>query len=228
MAIDVTIAAGLGRFFAHKIRAAALWAIYDRAGHARGALDAALTEYRAARDAWVQVVEQSRSVYATDVSYGIDWFQRGHWSDRLPAIEADIATMEAQLASAATIPVAASLLSAAIRPSPRVQFRPSHTAPDRFTRGIPLPVQLSVASADAASVQCLYRRTHQAESWSEIAMSRDAGTWEASLPESVTGSSFPIQYYFRIADNSGQIALYPGFNSTLSNQPYFVIRPRRT
>jgi hypothetical protein len=43
--------------------------------------------------------------------------------------------------------------------------------------------------------------------------------YRAVIPAAYTQSPFPLQYYFEL-DSS---AVYPGFNETLSNQPYFVV-----
>ena len=51
LAIDVAVAADLGRFFAAKFRAGVLYRIFDRTGD-RAALEEALRAYRAARAAW--------------------------------------------------------------------------------------------------------------------------------------------------------------------------------
>jgi hypothetical protein len=34
-----------------------------------------------------------------------------------------------------------------------------------------------------------------------------------------------VQYYFEVRLSPERVWLYPGFDVTLSNQPYFVIRP---
>jgi hypothetical protein len=225
MAIDVNVVAGLGRFFAHKIRASALWAIYDRGGHARDALDAAIKEYRAARDAWAQIVQQTRSVYVSDVSYGIGWYQRGHWSDRLPAIEQDLAAMEALTSQVTQQTTAPQILHAATHAPARPAFDAHHEAQPKFVRGQPIQILLRSGSSSIASVQCLHRRTHQAEPWNAAPLEKVAGGWSGSISGPVVESSYPVEYYFELVDSTGRVAMHPGFNQDWSNQPYFVTRP---
>jgi hypothetical protein len=226
MAIDVNVVAGLGRFFAHKIRASAFWAIYDRGGHARDALDAAIKEYSAARDVWTQIVEQTRGVYANDVSYGIGWYQRGHWSDRLPAIEQDLAAMEALTSEATQQATPPQTLQAVLQAPQRPRLSVEHTPRPKFTRGQPIEILLqSPANADIASVQCHYRRTHQAEQWNAMPLRKIPQGWNGSISGEIVESTYPVQYYFELVDSSGRSVLYPGFDSSWSNQPYFVSRP---
>ena len=35
---------------------------------------------------------------------------------------------------------------------------------------------------------------------------------------------FALEYYFELRRDPDQAWLYPGFNATLSNQPYFLVR----
>ena len=90
-AADVAIQAALGRFFAHKLRAGVLWEIHAMSDDAAAA-SAALSSYQRARSAWVEVV-QAGQVYVADITFGSEPWLRGHWSDRLSAIDADIAQM---------------------------------------------------------------------------------------------------------------------------------------
>ena len=80
-----------GRFFAARFRAGTLYAIYERTGDS-AALDEALKRYRTARDVWAKLSESAK-VYAADITVGEQRWLRGHWSDRLAAIDADIADM---------------------------------------------------------------------------------------------------------------------------------------
>src|SRR5260370_10831741 len=92
LAVDVAIQAGLGRFFGAKFRAGVLYAIYERIGD-RTALEEALKMYASARSAWADLANRAKGVYATDVTVGENPWLRGHWLDRLPAIDADIERM---------------------------------------------------------------------------------------------------------------------------------------
>jgi hypothetical protein len=77
MAADVEIQCGLGIFFAEKFRAGVLFAIYERTNF-RPALEEALKAYRKSRDAWAAFAEGAKPVYRADVTFGPEYFQRGH------------------------------------------------------------------------------------------------------------------------------------------------------
>ena len=53
-----------------------------------------LKQYREARAAWAELANRAKGVYVTDITVGEHPQLRGHWLDRLPAIDADIAAIE--------------------------------------------------------------------------------------------------------------------------------------
>jgi hypothetical protein len=61
VAADVAIQAGIGRFFAYKLRSAVLWSLYQRTGD-RTALAEAVKAYRTARQAWASMAEVAKPV----------------------------------------------------------------------------------------------------------------------------------------------------------------------
>ncbi|SFL68152.1 hypothetical protein SAMN03159341_108198 [Paenibacillus sp. 1_12] len=93
LAIDVTAQAGLGHFFAHKLRSAVAYSWYERTGSIER-LEEALSSYRLAKAAWEQVVASTKDVYQPDQVYGHVQIMRGSWADRLKDINANIAMME--------------------------------------------------------------------------------------------------------------------------------------
>ena len=56
---DIAIQAGIGRFFAYKLRSAVLWSLYQRMGD-RAALTEAAKAYRTARQAWASMAEMAK------------------------------------------------------------------------------------------------------------------------------------------------------------------------
>jgi hypothetical protein len=116
LAIDTALQSGLGRFFARKLRAGVRYAIYERTGNST-ALEAALSDYRAARDAWAELASRAEGVYARDLTYGLQPHLRGHWSDRLAAIDQDIQAMERLPAPGSRLPAGEDGGSDAERPA---------------------------------------------------------------------------------------------------------------
>jgi hypothetical protein len=221
--IDVAIQSGLGRFFAAKFRAGVLYAIYDRTSD-RAALEEAIKSYRTARAAWAALAEKAKGVYVTDIAVGeLPWL-RGHWLDRLPAIDADIALLEKSLpsASATSDPrVKAAIAEAVGRPRrPSVAMR--HRTPDGFRRKQALTLELM--GPVLASARLHYRHVNQAERWQSAVMDRKGAAYVASIPADYTDSPYPLQYYFELKSAPARAWIYPGFPPDLAGQPYYVVR----
>jgi hypothetical protein len=234
--IDARIQAGLGRFFAAKFRAGVLYALHEQTGDRR-ALEAALTHYREARRAWAELSEQARTVYAADLSVSDKLSERGHWVDRLPAIDADIDQMAQRLTSSSTSAspsiADAQHVQTAITQLLTVQHRPPapcrHTPPAGFHAGAPLTIELTItggrtAAAGAVAVDCHYRHVNQAERFQTVRMDARGRTLNTTIPATYTDSPYPLQYYFTVKSSPSNATLFPGLGSDLVSQPYFVLR----
>jgi hypothetical protein len=225
---DVAIQCAIGRFFAAKFRSGVLWSLYERSGN-RDAAAAAVQAYRSARQAWAEAADAA-AVYVSDVSYGREPWLRGHWRDRLPAIEADIAEMSRQ-ADAGTVSASGDddRVRAAMRlilaPPRRAAAVASHNAPRRFQAGAPLELALQVSHGEDTTALLHYRHVNQAETWRATAMARRHDDHAAAITADYTQSPYALQYYFEIQTEDGPL-LYPGLAPDLTNQPYFVVRQR--
>jgi hypothetical protein len=216
---DASAAAGLGRFFAAKFRAGVLYRIHERTGD-RGALEAAIAKYRAARAAWAGMAERNRSAYPADITFGeLPWLH-GHWLDRLPAIDADIALLEKRLASATDDPKLNAVIAGAVGRPERPKANLSHTPPKRFQPKQALAIELRGPAT--GSVQLWYRHVNQAERWLSAPMERAGTVWRGAIPAAYTDSPYSLQYYFECR-GEGKAWLHPGFAPDLANQPYFVV-----
>jgi hypothetical protein len=223
-AIDVAIQAALGRFFAAKLRAGVAFAVY-RQGADRSRLSQALDAYRQARAAWLDAIEHGR-VYRADITVGGEPFLRGQWADRLPAIDADLAAMEAvwQQASRGAEPTTAAPL-AALEPAP-LAVDCAHVPPGTFEPGQPLPVELRARATDGRpfDARLYYRHVNQAEAYAVQPMLPGADTaWCAQIPGQYTASPYPLQYYF-VLRRGPSTRRYPDLAPDLANQAYFVVR----
>ena len=212
-AVDIRIQAGLGKFFAAKFRAGVMYERYTRDRY-RGTLAAAVAHYRTARQEWAKLAAAAKDVYRPDVSFGYEYQLRGHWLDRLPAIDEDIARLE-------------KLLGPEPAPAPakwdtpiRVAYACRHTPPPSSSQGAAINISLNV---EGATPVLHYRHVNQAERFSVAEMTDLKTEFRARIPASYTNSPYPIQYYFELRGKDG-IAMYPGLGPKLTNQPYFVIR----
>ncbi len=236
-AIDVAVEAALGRFFAGKFRAAVGFALFSRTRDVL-VLHDAVEQYRAARTAWVDVVHLTRDVYKPDLTFGPERQLRGHWADRLGAIDQDLHDMEHVLASVstdkATPQTYPGVLSAlrSLMDERRPYVDVEHQAPDDFTPGDVLVLTATVSGQGHTQIvmHLSYRHVNQAERFQNVDM-RQVGDSTAShftgaIPGSVTQSPFPLQYYFGLHDANGAAWLWPGFDPDLANQPYVVVQAR--
>ncbi|HEY2008149.1 MAG TPA: hypothetical protein VGH23_04115 [Rhizomicrobium sp.] len=218
---DSAIQTSIARFFAAKIRSALLFTIWRK--NSEGATGgAALLHYKKARAIWAAMGERAKAVYAADVSYGEIPQRRGHWSDRLAAMDAD---MDAMAKLVGTYAVAAEFgpTTPSTIPAPRLMTPTHHIPPERFAPGADLPIVLD--GAGDASARLFYRHVNHGERWQSMAMSQEGDSFRAAIPGAYTNSPYPLQYYFVLTKGT-QAALYPGFNNTLSNQPYFAVWKR--
>src|SRR5579872_2939680 len=226
---DVLIQIGLGAFFAHKLRSGVLYEIFEQTGNV-DACKRALEHYQRAREAWAAMAERANLVYRSDVSYGRVPKRRGHWSDRLAGIDTDITAMQAKVQAGAA-PIADDHGTQAIRAATGRRQRPfvacTHTPPASFHPGQSVALSLDVSGGGLlAAVHLFYRHVDQAERWTSVEASRENGRYIASIPAEYTQSDFSLEYYFVLEDRNGSKWMFPGFNRTLSNQPYFAIDQR--
>jgi hypothetical protein len=226
VALDVTILAAIGRFFADKVRAAVLWEYHLLSGEARSA-EKALDLYRSARDAWAEAAATCQEVYLPDITYGPHSWLRGRWDDRLPAIDQDISDMESLVAKDRLAhPGAGSLATSQIA---RVlgwstsQLRSCrHTPPAGFVRGEAIEISVAPFAASRRAVTLHYRHVNQAEPWRCTDMTWRDGEYRSHIPGEYTGTLYPIMYYFEFYD--GDVSgFYPGIAEDLSNCPYFSL-----
>ncbi|HUI54626.1 MAG TPA: hypothetical protein VLY04_06620, partial [Bryobacteraceae bacterium] len=225
---DVRIQAGLGQFFAAQLRSGVLFDIYRQTGNGT-AREQAIAAYRRARNAWAAMAERARRVYRADITFGEAPVRRGHWIDRLPAIDKDIAAMEATHfepahATAANAEAAKPAIRAAMEQPRRVSVK--HTPPGGFQPGNSVSIDLR-PGAPVASARLHYRRVNQAERWQTLDMVSDGPGFKAAIPADYTRSPYALEYYFELRRDAATTWLHPGFAANLDNQPYFVLMAKR-
>lgn len=231
---DVAILAGLGRFFAEKLRAGVAYAWFEQTGDAER-LARGVAHYRKAKESWVRLAEHAEGVYREDITFGYARHMRGHWKDRLAEIDEDLQAMERQLdevrrnASGSGGGAGGEKRNAAALP--REDFaRPGvlHEPPESFRPGEPVRIA-AVLPEDGAGVRVtlFYRHANQAESYRQADMTGDGREMAAVIPGSYTASPYPILYFFEMRDDRGNAWIVPGFNGQFSNLPYYLIQQRR-
>lgn len=227
MHIDVSMQSGLGLFFGAKFRSAVLYEIFVQTGD-RSALEEALKAYRSARGHWADVANIAKDVYKPDITIGEKAFLRGHWLDRLPAIDEDIADMakkqeEVKGESSEKKEVIQSAIHEVLGRPHRAVTSAYHKKPVQFSRGQRIDIEVALEKMPK-SVRLFYRHVNQAERFQNVEMQLVDKRYKANIPADYINSLYPIQYYFIIRDGPKSASLYPGFDPNLANQPYFLVR----
>jgi hypothetical protein len=232
MEADVQIQLGLGRFFASKMRAGVLYSVFQQSQERQAGLEA-LNQYRMAREAWAGAAHAA-SVYRSDITYGSTAMRRGHWSDRLAAIDKDIAALAAQVSAApegaeASPNTRRAILEATGRPvRPTIAtIESSHTPPAAFQPGTALALAIAVPQQVLepilTSVFLRYRHVNQAERWQRVEMQANGTVFGAEIPAGYTQSPYALEYCFELRAKNGVAWMAPGFNTALSSQPYYAV-----
>jgi len=224
---DIQIQAGLGEFFGAKFRAGVLFRLYEQSS-SRVPLVAAVEQYKKARAAWAGLANVGKGVYVNDITVGPDPQLRGHWLDRLTAIDGDIGALIEQLGSTgtavgATYPQIQTATSVALGRPHRAPVAVRHTPPANFTRGDDTDIIL-FSSDNFPGVTLHYRHVNQAEKYVAVPMDSQGDRFIATIPGEYTQTGFPLEYYFTIGNSNGPTGMYPGLGPDLTGQPYFVVR----
>jgi hypothetical protein len=226
MSIDISITVGLGRFFASKFRSGVLFGIFEQSGD-YNALTESLNYYKKARNFWAELANRARDIYKPDITIGENPVIRGHWIDRLPAIDEDINFMTGMLKqSQSTVTTLQGNVRSAIA---ECKGRPErsygvchHNKPQGFKAGQPLNIEMSF-DRTPSSAHLYYRHVNHAKRYEKEEMHIQGSGYLATIPATYTDSQYPIQYYIELKDGPGKAWLYPGFMADLTNQPYFVV-----
>jgi hypothetical protein len=221
---DILILNGLGTYYANLFHCALFYSInfHQLEPDARAQC---LLAFRRARDAWDTMAKRAQAVYTADISYGSTPFRRGHWIDRVTAIDADFARLKNVLGNEPIRPGDSNTAMLRIAaPTQRPTLTASHTALESFHPGNDLA--LAISSPPSVTEAILwYRHVNHGERWLSTPMQRTATTHTAAIPAAYTASPYPLQYYFELR-TAVSATLQPPLNATWSNQPYYAIYKR--
>ena len=225
---DVLIQRGLALFFAGKLRSAVLWRIFTITGN-RAAGEAAIARYTAGRKAWATMAERASGVYRSNITYGRNTLG-GHWLDRIPSFDEDIADLQkriemntppANIADPAAAERALKIAnSKPVRPSVAAQ----HTPSERFSSGQPLAISLQVTSRTLHRVVLHYRHINQAEVWQSVELMAKGDVFQGEIPAEYTAKRYALQYYFEVETGPAEATLFPPLATDLANVPYYIVR----
>ena len=191
MTIDIKMQIGLGRFFANKFRAGLLFAVYEQTRD-RKALEEALRLYKKAGQQWSDLANSVANVYKKDVTAGETAHLRGHWLDRLPAMDEDIAEMskllDAAKPSSESRPL--NVVDAVSKCLGKQNIRiitAEHQLRKNFKRGDEVRLEISLEKAHAVVLH--YRHVDHSKRYNTVDMESIDGTKYAGvIPGSYTNS----------------------------------------
>jgi len=220
---DILILNGLGTYYANLFRAALFYSIHEQTGGSAAASQS-LAAYRKARNAWAGMAKRAESIYSRDISYGDVPIRRGHWADRFPEIDRDLAALGKCFDAGTDRKSSASdAIQAVAKLSPRALIGLGHTAPGGFRPGSDLKLIMTTHASVTESI-LWYRHVNHGERWLSSPMQKEGNEHTAAIPGNYTSSPYPLQYYFEL-HTARAATLHPGFNATLSNTPYYAIMP---
>ena len=169
--------------------------------------------------------------YASGITYRPRADERGHWQDRLPAIDQDIAAMASRL----------QLFDCATRTTRRPcserhpgspglagrDFDCLHpTAPARFVPAEPLELTLSAREpAKQISERMYCRQLIRPKAVKLLRCNHEARDSQAAVPASYTPFETPPAVLFELKERRDRVSLHPGFAPDRARQPYFSRRP---
>jgi hypothetical protein len=165
-----------------------------------------------------------------DVTFGFREQECGHWADRVPAMDADIADMKEALAKANANGKKSSHQEIVREAIQKVKTRPQlptmncqHTPAKRFQPGKRMKIELKL-TGQAKRVDLYYRHANQAVDWQVTPMDKKGNQCQAVIPAGYTKTRYPMTYYFAIDMGKAGKAIFPGLDANQANMPYFVVQ----
>ena len=226
---DVLILIGLALFFAGKLRSAVLWRIYTITGNHDAGVKA-VVRYTEGRTAWAAMAERAKGVYLPNITYGELFTLNGHWLDRIPSFDIDIADLTKKLETPIetgnkTDPAIIERVLKIVNSTPVRPFVfAEHTPVGRFSSGQPVPISLILDSGTSQRVMMHYRHINQAERWQSVELSHSGDTFQGEIPSTYTAKRYALQYYFEVETGTAEATLIPPLNANLDNVPYYIMR----
>jgi hypothetical protein len=216
LAIDASIQALLGRFFAAKFRAGLHYERY-RLGDDVADICCAADYAESALAHWRALSDIGASVYATDIGFGRPGHLSGSWSTRLPRVGENARALR-DLAGNRT-----SGESKPFLPSRRLGHVPEFKVSSEATYVIGDPLAVSIEAPSASAVALHVRPVDHSAEFVTIPMERRGLAFAATIPVGLTAGGFDLIYFFSL-EADGRHWLVPGLGPDLSERPYLLAR----
>ncbi|GAA3392795.1 hypothetical protein [Cryptosporangium minutisporangium] len=220
--IDAAALAGLGRFFAAKLRAAVDYAFFLRSGEP-ARIDEAVRLLEAAHAAYGSVRDVTAGVYRPGLAFGPAETEWADWGANLDAMADDLRALRLERDRAGAAPPPA-LASAPARRETRWDCGVRVEVPESFVRSEPLVVRVvGEGVADLSGAALYYRYVDQSKDYVRAEMKRTDEGFAATIPAESTATSYPLMCFAEVRRVDDAPVFVPGFDPDLSNQPYVVV-----
>ncbi len=139
-------------------------------------MELSIEYYHKARNYWIELAEIAKDVYKHDITVSELDVLRGHWLDRLPAIDRDIDFMRnifdktPESSNAQPENVVAAIKETLGRPH-RDSAVCHHNHPENFKAGSDINLEISVEKKDVL-VTLYYRHVNHAERFKSVEMKK--------------------------------------------------------
>ncbi|MEO7309276.1 MAG: hypothetical protein ABIX01_02680 [Chitinophagaceae bacterium] len=223
---DVLILIGMAHFFAAKFRCGVLWRIYTISGD-KVAGEKGIEFYESGRNIWADMAKRALGIYRTDISYG----PGGHWNDRIPSFDEDIADLKSQIkcdiipANTFDITLINRAVEKVISTPQKPIVKVVHQPATHFEHGKCLPISI-VVTEKPNKVSLYYRHVNQADRWRTVELIANKLTFSGEIPSGYTDHRFPLQYYFEIELSPTLAVLHPTLVNNLATVPYYTIQAK--
>jgi hypothetical protein len=220
---DLRILAQLARFHARRATAAVFYNM-SKIGHDPNTLVLAVSEERAAVEAWRKLVDAAGDKYSDNLAMGACNFSLcGHWRDELTLLEKDLAQLDQQLAELG-VAHRELFFDSVVVPRPSIDG-------DRVTSAVagqPLRITARVSASwnGIAAVRLRYRSVTQFDDYSTLEMhpTGQPGVYAATVPATALNPKWDFMYFIEAIPKSGDGAIWPDL---LKETPYVIVKLER-
>ena len=218
---DFMMLAQMARYHSSKTQAALYLSMYNAKGDASYA-KSSLNIMAQAKEYWQKLCDLG-AVYADDLCFQLGTSQhnclRGHWRDRMPEIERDIAQLE-------KLCVGASEVKETLFEAKKTQknAKTKLIYPKTCKAGQKVVVKLETEEDINGTVTLHYRHQNLLEgAFKETAMQKDGAAYIAEIPKEYVTQEFDLLVFASISVGEGITEIVPGFWNADEAIPYCEI-----
>ena len=222
---DLKILAHLAAYHSYRLIAGIHYNLYEKRDDPH-ALDDAIAQEEAARDAWARIVEAAGNIYSRELIFGVEavGFSK-HWKDQLEELDRGLEALKGLRAGLSLSPEQEKKDYLAVKGAME-QEAPTVTL-ERVSRAIPgkdLTINARVSDPSGVNwVRLRYRHLTQFEDYLtlEMKLDPDKGTYSAQIPGEFILPEWDLIYFIEAMDSLGNGCMIPDLELEM---PYVIVR----